>query len=258
MQLLFLIPNAGRVHTGFFKSMIGVTQALQNRRIPFAIKTYEFSDLVVSRNYLMSYFLSHKNFTHALMADTDLEFDFEQIDRLLQFGEDFTCGIYPDRRMPKRMLRGASETAQDIEDGLAASAKYIMSTSLGGSINFVRRMRGDFATCTAAGGGFMLVTRNVVETMADEGVARSLPRQGQMAIYKDAPRFHDFFSHILSEDEDLLYGEDQSFFRRWIQGCGGQVWADLRSRITHVGEFSFPGDYSQTPAGAKLLGQTEG
>ena len=67
--LLILMPTGGHVDTPAVHSLIGLTQALPRRGIGFALKTYEWSDLVVSRNYLMSYFLAQKKFTHALLLD---------------------------------------------------------------------------------------------------------------------------------------------------------------------------------------------
>ena len=63
LVLNFLEPHSKICHDPFLM-----------RDIDFALKTYEFSDLVMYRNYLVSYFLSHADFTHALLLDTDLEF----------------------------------------------------------------------------------------------------------------------------------------------------------------------------------------
>jgi len=35
--------------------------------------------------------------------------------------------------------------------------------------------------------------------------------------------------------------EDFSFCKRWTD-MGGEIWADLESRLTHVGTMSFRGD----------------
>ncbi|MGV6839155.1 MAG: hypothetical protein ACWA40_03065 [Planktomarina sp.] len=252
MRLVILLPTAGKVHTKFMVSMVGLTQALQKRGVEFTIKPYEFSDLIMSRNYLVSYFLSKEIFTHALLLDSDLVFDPGQFFRLADFGEDFVAAPYADRRVTGKVLRQSVadpdakhiSSAEDVAQVLARHMKYIVTHSLGKAHNFRPEKRGDFQTVASSGTGFVLITRNVVESIVANGHARPLTRTGQLSIYADAPRFADFFSHHVTDEGDAFYGEDQSFCRRWILGCGGKVWVDRAAKVTHIGEFSFPGDYS--------------
>jgi hypothetical protein len=45
-------------------------------------------------------------------------------------------------------------------------------------------------------------------------------------------------------DENGHYcGEDTAFCRRWVQGCGGEIWAVVTETITHVGQEIFAGHY---------------
>ena len=252
MQLVILLPTSGKVHTRFMASLIGLTQSLQRRGIPFALKHYEFSDLVMSRNYLVSYFLSQDNFTHALLLDSDLEFEPSQFYRLADRGEDFVAAAYADRRVTGSVLKAAMETATaeelssaaGVSQALARHMKYVTSPSLGKNIPFTPKVKGDFMTVASVGTGFMLISRKVVEDIYNNGQARPLPRTGKLNIYADAPRFADFFSHHTTPEGDAFYGEDQSFCRRWILGCEGEIWVDRASKVTHIGEFAFAGDFS--------------
>ena len=58
--------------------LIALTQKMSFARIAFAVNTYEFSDFVMWRNYLVSYFLSQEEITHALLLDSDFEFSPDQ------------------------------------------------------------------------------------------------------------------------------------------------------------------------------------
>ena len=251
-RLVILIPSGGMVHTRFMLSLIGLTQRLRQRGVAFALKTYEFSDLVVSRNYLVSYFLSQERLTHALLLDSDLEFPAEQFFRLLEFDQDFTAATYADRRVTARVLKDAVQAAQpeDYADGeavrklLSRHMQYIVTKDLGKGESFTLKEQGGFHTAASVGTGFMLIKRRVVEEIVANGQARPLPRMGKLPVYADAPRFADFFSHHLTHEEDCFYGEDQSFCRRWILGCGGDIWVDKNSTVTHIGSFSFHGDYA--------------
>lgn len=251
MRLVILLPSNGKVHTKFLLSLIGLTQALAKRRIPFSIKNYEFSDIMMSRNYLVSYFLSKPDFTHALLLDSDLVFDPQQFFRLAEFKEDFTAATYADRRITDVVIREAiKETPAELWDKpnavqtiLARHMRYLHTVNSGERPEFKPRRRKDFQTVVTAATGFMLISRNVVETMAERGVAKPLTRTGKLPIYQDAPRFSDFFSHEKTKEGDAFYGEDQSFCRRWRMQCDGDIWVDLKSQVSHIGEFTYHGDY---------------
>jgi hypothetical protein len=105
--LLILMPTGGHIDTPCVHSLMGLTQALSKRGIGFALRTYEWSDLVISRNYLLSVFLGLTKFSHALLLDSDMSFEPDLFFKLLDFDEDFTVAAYPQRRMPWAALRCA-------------------------------------------------------------------------------------------------------------------------------------------------------
>lgn len=252
-QILIAVPTPGLVATEFMKSIVGLTQGLRKRRVPFALKTYEFSDIVMSRNYLVSYFLSSRKFTHCLLVDSDLSFTPKQLFRLLDFDEDFVAGVYPQRNLRLEKFRQAVE--QDLKSGgtatptrelLARSMKYNLSYYMQKGGAPIDEQRGDFRRTATVATGFMLFKRVVPETIVARGAAQKLPRNGLLPIYQDAPLFADFFSHRYSDEGDAIYGEDQSFCLRWVKDCGGAIWVDTKSRITHHGHLAFPGDFAQS------------
>lgn len=250
-KIVILVPTGGKVHTKFMKSMIGLTQALSKQNIGFAVKTYEFSDLVMSRNYLVSFFLSQTQFTHALLLDSDLEFSPSQFFRLFDFDEDFAAAPYADRRVTGPVIKEALQNAtdEDLVDQasvgrmLARHMRYVATQSLGSEAKFKSKTRDGFHTVASVGTGFMLIKRRVVEEIYNQGHAHPLPRTGGLHIYKDAPKFADFFSHHMTAEKDAFYGEDQSFCRRWILGCSGEIWVDESAVVNHIGEFTYWGDF---------------
>ena len=85
--------------------------------------------------------------------------------------------------------------------------------------------------------------RPVPEQMVDKGVAHPLPRTASISGYKNAARFADFFSHLLTEDKQAIPGEDQSYCKRWLVGSGADIWVDDQSDIVHHGEYLLRGQY---------------
>jgi hypothetical protein len=49
------------------------------------------------------------------------------------------------------------------------------------------------------------------------------------------------FNCMIDDATKVYLSEDFSFCKRWTD-MGGEIWADLESRLTHVGTVSFRGD----------------
>ncbi|MGL4235497.1 hypothetical protein [Tabrizicola sp.] len=248
--LLILMPTSGQIHTPAVMSLIGLTQALRGRGIPFAMKTYEWSDLVISRNYLMSYFLAQKNFTHALLLDSDMSYAPQLFFDLLAFDADFTCAAYPQRQMRWQTFRTLVEREAAKPEAerattdklLAESLRYNVAETYEAGEPWPYEVRNGFRKIPGAGTGFMLIRRAVPELMVERAAA--LPVPGFNGPGYPGADFHDFFSHLRGRDGAIMHGEDTSFCRRWIAGCDGEIWCHETAKITHHGELAYMGDYS--------------
>lgn len=247
--LLILMPTGGQIDTPAVHSLLGLTQALQKRGVPFALKTYEWSDLVISRNYLMSYFLAQKKFSHALLVDSDMSYQPQVFFDLLEFDADFTVAAYPQRQMRWQVLRQLieREAAKPEADRaptdrlLAESLRYNVAEVFDAGQPWPHEARDGFRKVPGAGTGFMLIRRAVPERMI--GVGAALPVPGFNGPGYPGADFHDFFSHLRGRGGAIMHGEDTSFCRRWIEGCGGEIWCHETARITHHGNLAYPGDY---------------
>jgi hypothetical protein len=248
-NLMIMMPTGGHIDTPCVHALLGLTQALNKRGIGFALRTYEWSDLVISRNYLMSVFLAKKEFTHALLLDSDMSFEPELFFTLLDFDAEFSIAPYPQRRMPWVKFRAAIEReAAKPEDQRANTAailaeclRYNVAQVFDAGEPWPLERRGDFRKIPGAGTGFMVIKRSVPEKMAASGAAQ--PVTGMNGPGYPEADFHDFFSHMRGRGGAIMHGEDTSFCRRWIKGCDGEIWAYEKSRITHHGNLSYQGDY---------------
>lgn len=248
--LLILMPTGGQIDTPAVQSLLGLTQALQKRGIAFAMKTYEWSDLVISRNYLVSCFLAQKRFSHALLLDSDMSYAPELFFDLLAFDADFTCAAYPQRQMRWSLFRSLIEREAQRPEAervptdrlLAESLRYNVAESFEAGEPWPLEVRNGFRKVPGAGTGFMLIRRAVPERMVETGAA--LPVPGFNGPGYPGADFHDFFSHVRGRGGAVMHGEDTSFCRRWIEGCGGEIWCHDSARITHHGNLAYPGNYA--------------
>lgn len=182
--LLILMPTGGQIDTPAVHSLLGLTQALQKRGVPFALKTYEWSDLVISRNYLMSCFLAQRKFSHALLVDSDMSYQPQVFFDLLEFDADFTVAAYPQRQMRWQLLRQLieREAAKPEADRaptdrlLAESLRYNVAEVFDAGQPWPHEARGGFRKVPGAGTGFMLIRRAVPERMIGVGGRPARPR----------------------------------------------------------------------------------
>ena len=247
--VLILMPTGGQIDTPAVHSLLGLTQALQKRGIAFALKTYEWSDLVISRNYLMSFFLASTRYSHALMLDSDMSYAPDLFFEMLDFDADCTCAAYPQRQMRWTEFRAlvereAAKPAADraaTADLLAESLRYNVSATYEAGQPWRHEVRAGFRKVPGAGTGFMLIRRAVPERMVAAGAALPVPAFNGPG-YPGAD-FHDFFSHLRGRGGAVMHGEDTSFCRRWIEGAGGEIWCHETARITHHGHLAFAGNY---------------
>ena len=63
-------------------------------------------------------------------------------------------------------------------------------------------------------------------------VASQKPQTGEL---------YALFDTSLDRDKELYLPEDYTFCKRW-RDMGGEIWADLQSRLDHVGPAVFHGD----------------
>lgn len=251
--LMILMPTGGQIDTPAVHSLLGLTQQLSRRSIAFALKTYEWSDLVISRNYLMSVFLADRKFTHALLLDSDMSYPPQVFFDLLAFDADFTVAPYPQRQMRWQAFRAAVEREAEkspadrapTEKLLAESLRYNISEVFEAGEPWPHVTRDGFRKVPGAGTGFMLLKREVPERMVQKGAA--LPVPGFNGPGYPGADFHDFFSHLRGRGGAVMHGEDTSFCRRWIEGCGGEIWCHETAQITHHGSLAYRGDYALAP-----------
>ncbi len=251
MTLLIAMPTQGSISTPTVKSLIGLTQDLRNRGVAFAFETYQFSDIVFSRNQLMSLFLTRKRFTHMLCLDSDMEFRPDAIWRLIDFGADFAATAYPQKhprwgRIQKLIEAELAKPEPDratIAEITSRAWLYNHQRKAFGGGDWVPTRRGGFITVPATGTGMMLLRRSVPEMMVAKGASRPLPLMGEIPLHKGL-EYHDFFSHLTSPNGQILYGEDQSFCMRWTDTCGQQIWLDTESPVTHHGTTGVLGHYA--------------
>ncbi len=195
-----------------------------------------------ARASLISQFLDDPAATHLLFIDADIGFEPEQVLRLIECGADMCAAVYPIKRIDWDKVRKAFETARP--NPAAAALKYVFEVD---DPNAVTAKSG-FVKVRYAGTGFLMIRRQALERMCAHYPQLRYRRDHSVDAATASDNRFALFECMIADDGTYL-SEDFAFCKRWID-MGGEIWADLNSRLSHVGPMTFQGDLSSQFVGA--------
>jgi hypothetical protein len=216
--------RSGRVTLEYMFSMISLRAELDRQGIGLDIDTPTNEALIPrARNHVVAKLLSDRKYTHLLFVDDDISFDAAQVSRLLAANKPFTAGIYPIRRLDIDRLR---QLPEGVPEG--AILDYVVKLQPGQAIT------DGLALADHVGGGFMLLRREVLESMAAHHPELLYSHAFAPVAKGDEQRVLHFFALFDASLRDGAYlPEDYTFCRRW-RDIGGEIWADITSKLVHV------------------------
>jgi hypothetical protein len=172
-----------------------------------------------------------------LFVDADIGFAPEQVFRLIESGADVVAGVYPIKRVnwdkARRMLQaGAASTP-------SAALDYVLEIDDPDRVVVVN----GFTRVRYAGTGFLMIRRHVLEQMCAHPAYAPLQffREHSRDALAGSPNRFALFECMIDAASGTYLSEDFAFCQRWTD-LGGEIWADLQSRLDHVGPSVFHGD----------------
>jgi hypothetical protein len=189
-----------------------------------------------ARASLASQFLDDPDATHLLFIDADIGFEPEQVLRLIRCGVDMCAAIYPIKLIDWDKVKSTIETARP--NPAAAALKYVFEVD---DPDAVTHSAG-FVRVRYAGTGFLMMRRSALEKMCARYPALQYKRDHSLDAATASDNRFALFECMIAEDGTYL-SEDFAFCKRWTD-IGGEIWADLDSRLNHVGPMTFRGDLS--------------
>lgn len=221
----------GQVTIEHLNSVVNLAAACEAKGVGLHVELLE-DDRVIerARARLARAFLAHPQATHLFFIDADIAFAPENAFRLLAAEKDLAGGVYPVKHLDWERIRAAALAgAPDI---LAAASTYVVRF-LPNAANAVEVEDG-LARVAYVGTGFMLVRRAVVERVA-AAHPELMADLGELG----GPTPLIFETMVEPETGEHL-SEDYAFCRRW-RDLGGEVWADVESRLSHIGHAVYSG-----------------
>ncbi len=237
-------PTSLVVATPCFGGQISAVYALSLLKLQTRLRGYRDCTLKVlmkdgdalitrARASLLSQFLDDPSATHLLFIDADIGFEPEQVLRLIECGAEVCAAVYPIKRIDWQRMR---TTLSGAEPNPAASLNYAFEVE---DPNAVIANSG-FIKVRYAGTGFLMIRRAALERMCAHYPQLRYKRDHSIDAATESANRFALFECAIAEDGTYL-SEDFAFCKRWTD-MGGEIWADLNSRLHHIGPMTFCGD----------------
>src|SRR5580704_16480717 len=230
------------VATPCFGGQLSVTYAASLFKLQTFLRTYGdfnlkliFKDgdalITRARASLISQFLDDPSATHLLFIDADIGFEPEQVLRLLQCGAEMCAAVYPIKRIDWDKVKKTIDNARP--NPAAASLQYVFEVedpdAVVASAGFVK--------VRYAGTGFLMVRRQALEKMCAQYPQLKFKRDHSLDAASASDNRFALFECMIAQDGTYL-SEDFAFCKRLID-IGGEIWADLNSKLKHIGPMAF-------------------
>lgn len=207
----------GMVTARFASALAATTRELAGRGIVSAWVTTQAESLVQrARDVIAAHFLALPQATHLFWIDSDIEWQPEDVIRLLGHDVPVIGGLYPKKTLPVDF-----PWHPRVDDQGRAR----------------RDPRTGRVEILNAPTGFLCTQRAVYEQLATAYPQSKITAlQGAETVQA---HLYDFFPAAL--EDGILWSEDYGFCRRW-RAIGGEVWIDPAVKLVHCGMHAFEGD----------------
>jgi len=189
-----------------------------------------------ARASLISQFLDDPDATHLLFVDADIGFEPEQAVRLIQCGADMCAAIYPIKLIDWDKVKSTIVTARP--NPAAAALRYVFEVDDPNAVT----ARAGFVKVRYAGTGFLMIRRAALQRMCAHYPQLRYKRDHSLDAATASDNRFALFECMIAAGGTYL-SEDFAFCKRWTD-MGGEIWADLNSKLNHVGPMTFCGDLS--------------
>ena len=238
----------GQIGEPYFRSMMRLAILFNKYNTQYTVSTLANESLVTrGRNTLTSFFMENKQATHLFFIDADIEFNPEDILRMVAYDKPIVVGAYPKKAINWDSILGAArnpdlnETSDTIE---GHSSNYVVNfdfmTDDKGNKTPQVQIEDNLVKLKDAGTGFMCIKKDVIQQMFDKHPEYKYVNDINVD-QKFEPYMYALFDTMIDPESRRYLSEDYMFCRTW-QNMGGTVYLDPRTALSHVGHYTFRGN----------------
>jgi hypothetical protein len=242
MNLFIAIPcYGGNISNLTFHSLFNIIKPLNDMGHNLTIRTLPTESLISrGRNKFVTMFLDDKKFngTHLLFIDSDIGFTLENLLRVIEFNREVVTCTYPVKGFYWQQLLDRIKENTDIDEQTMRDYLLQFNVNLYPNTEF----KDGFARVKESATGFMMIKREVFTTIMDKNPQLKYKPDLRTGI-EGSDNAYDFFPVGIYKEKDgvnRFLSEDYYFCRLWEE-CGGEIWTDLNTSITHLGNCEYHG-----------------
>lgn len=256
MKILIATPAyGGQLTTTYCESLIALRGHFRQTHphIRLEHKFLSLSQLPFVRNVFANLVMQDESYTHLLFVDADMGFAPSLIEHMIAAAKPMVGAMSPFRKFEIEKLYALHGEIKDPAVARLVAIEYVN----GGAIDFVDGRATDGETRSSSnlvidgrcirvrdiGTGILLIERHVFDRLKHrypdlwcEAIETSYGkfglRGGVLQCFQPMP-----------DENNVFTGEDTAFCHRWVEGCGGEIWAVVTETVVHVGTQHYVGNF---------------
>ena len=239
-KIFVATPVHSEASIHYVQALLQFQQQCLIRNIMVSFSLMKSSLVTQGRNLCVNGFLEAEDkYTHLLFIDSDIDFKFDTIMKMLNADKDVIANPYPLKHIDWNKIEKRIDQKGKMNGYTLSKQGYTWPVKLenGTDITVVDGV----AEVTHAPTGCMLIKREVFDKMIREypnlKINQPTVLNGEMV---EKEYFYNFFDTYHEPETKRYYGEDFGFCKRWTE-IGGKCHILVDEYITHVGEYRYTG-----------------
>jgi hypothetical protein len=241
IKIFLATPVHSEASIHYVQSLLTFQQKCMMNNILVSFSLMKSSLVTQGRNLCVSaMFEDPKKYDYLLFIDSDIEFSFDLIIKMINKDKDVIACPYPLKAIDWNKLH-KSRIHRNVDDPeMYSKYGYTWPIKLEDR-NSIEVVDG-VAEVSHAPTGCMLIKRNVFEKMMEKfpelKIVQPTILNGQMT---ERPYFYNFFDTYHEPETKRYYGEDFGFCKRWAEAGGKCHIIVSEDYISHIGEYRYTG-----------------
>ena len=224
----------------YVQSLLKFQQNCLLNNIMVSFSLMKSSLVTQGRNLCVAGMFEEPNkYDYLLFIDSDIEFSFKLIMKMIQKDKDVIAYPYPLKAIDWNKLDKAKQAREVTDPQLYSKFGYTWPIKLENRLNIT--VVDGVAEVSHAPTGCMLIKRSVFEKMMKElpelKVNQPTILNGEMV---EREYYYNFFDTYHEPETKKYYGEDFGFCKRWAE-VGGKCHILVDEYISHIGEYKYEG-----------------
>jgi len=239
-RIFLATPVHSECSIHYTQALLKFQQECMLRNILVSFSLLKSSLVTQGRNLCVNGMLEEGDkYTHLLFIDSDIEFKFETIMKMINADKDVIANPYPLKHVDWQKIHNSINLKGNMKPDLLSKQGYTWPIKLEGKNELV--VKDGIAEVSHAPTGCMLIKKSVFDKMIkaypDKKISQPTILNGQQ-IEKEY--FYNFFDTYHEPSTKRYYGEDFGFCKRWTE-IGGKCHILVEDYITHIGEYRYEG-----------------